>query len=100
MTSIERSNAQSRQEGNWRRGRNRRWPIWLTLQATAWTWFRSTSAPEMASSDMPTYSALLPGALAFAVQHGHSIKVAPTERLEWPKAYQRVTEQYSPQVRL
>ena len=51
-------------------------------------------------SNAGTYSALLPGALAFAVQHGLSIKVAPTERVEWPKAYQRVTEQYSPQVRL
>lgn len=51
-------------------------------------------------SNAKTYSALLPGALAFAVQHGLSIKVVPTERIEWPKAYQRVTEQYSPQVRL
>lgn len=51
-------------------------------------------------SNLTTYSALLPGALGFAVQHGLSIKVVPTERIEWPKAYQRVTEQYSPQVRL
>jgi hypothetical protein len=51
-------------------------------------------------SNASTYSALLPGALAFAVQHGLSIKVVPTTRVEWPKAYQRVTERYSPQVRL
>ncbi len=59
-----------------------------------------TSGAIIDGSNAATYAAELPGALLYAVQHGLSIKIVPTERLEWPKAYQRLTEQYSPQARL
>src|SRR6267142_2977661 len=34
------------------------------------------------------------------VMHGMSIKVAPTERIDWPPPYKDATEKYSSQVRL
>ncbi|MFZ0887553.1 MAG: DUF1329 domain-containing protein [Candidatus Binataceae bacterium] len=34
------------------------------------------------------------------VVHGMSMKIEPTERIEWPPPYQEATEKYSPQVRL
>jgi Protein of unknown function (DUF1329) len=34
------------------------------------------------------------------IQHGMSLKVAPTERIDWPPPYKEATEKYSSQVRL
>ena len=34
------------------------------------------------------------------VMHGMSIKIAPTERIDWPPPYKEATEKYSSQVRL
>ncbi|HKM99088.1 MAG TPA: DUF1329 domain-containing protein [Candidatus Binataceae bacterium] len=36
----------------------------------------------------------------YKVQHGMSMKVAPTERVDWPPPYKDATEKYSAQVRL
>jgi len=50
--------------------------------------------------NLGTYAALVPSALAFAIEHGLIVHVAPTRRIGWPRAYQAATEQYSGQVRL
>src|SRR5579864_621125 len=34
------------------------------------------------------------------IQHGMRLKVAPTERIDWPPPYKEATEKYSSQVRL
>jgi hypothetical protein len=34
------------------------------------------------------------------VQHGMTIKIVPTERIDWPPPYKQATEKYSAQVRL
>ncbi len=34
------------------------------------------------------------------VLHGMSLKIAPTERIDWPPPYKEATEKYSAQVRL
>ncbi len=34
------------------------------------------------------------------VQNGMSMKIVPTERIDWPPPYKEATEKYSPQVRL
>src|SRR5215831_602746 len=36
----------------------------------------------------------------YKVNHGMSMKVMPTERIEWPPPYKGATEKYSGQVRL
>ena len=42
---------------------------------------------------------LCPGAY-YKVQHGMSMKIIPTERVDWPPPYKEMTEKYSGQVRL
>src|SRR5579863_82042 len=36
----------------------------------------------------------------YKVQHGMSMKIIPTERVDWPPPYKDATEKYSSQVRL
>jgi len=36
----------------------------------------------------------------YKVQHGMSMKIIPTERVDWPPPYKEMTEKYSAQVRL
>ena len=36
----------------------------------------------------------------YKVAHGMSMKIVPTERVDWPPPYQDATEKYSAQVRL
>jgi hypothetical protein len=36
----------------------------------------------------------------YKVQHGMTMKIAPTERIDWPPPYKDATEKYSSQVRL
>ena len=43
---------------------------------------------------------LLPPGTYMRVQHGMTIKVEPTERIDWPPPYKDATEKYSSQVRL
>ena len=43
---------------------------------------------------------LLPPGAYMRVQHGMSIKVEPTERIDWPQPYTEATEKYSSQTRL
>jgi hypothetical protein len=43
---------------------------------------------------------LLPPGTYLRVLHGMTIKVEPTERIEWPPPYKDATEKYSAQVRL
>ena len=38
--------------------------------------------------------------LAWCIKHGWPITIAPTRRIEWPRAYREATERYSGQVRL
>ncbi|MGB6551986.1 MAG: DUF1329 domain-containing protein, partial [Candidatus Binataceae bacterium] len=40
-----------------------------------------------------------PGVL-YKVEHGMTMKIAPTERVDWPPPYKDATEKYSSQVRL
>ena len=40
-----------------------------------------------------------PGVL-WRIQNGMTIKIVPTERIDWPPPYKEATEKYSPQVRL
>lgn len=42
---------------------------------------------------------LAPGTY-WKVLHGMTLKVVPTERIDWPPPYQEATEKYSPQVKL
>lgn len=43
---------------------------------------------------------LVPPGTYLRVLHGMTIKVEPTERIDWPPPYRDATEKYSPQVRL
>src|SRR6516165_1995281 len=43
---------------------------------------------------------LLPPSAYWRVTHGMSMKVAPTDRIDWPPPYREATEKYSAQVRL
>ncbi len=52
------------------------------------------------SGNLARFASLVPSALAFAIEHGLTVHVVPTRRIQWPQAYQRATEQYSAQVRL
>src|SRR6266849_8764085 len=36
----------------------------------------------------------------YKVEHGMSMKIAPTQRVDWPPPYKDATEKYSAQVRL
>src|SRR5215469_3601514 len=36
----------------------------------------------------------------YKVQHGMTMKITPTERVDWPPPYKDATEKYSSQVRL
>src|SRR5215467_7383030 len=36
----------------------------------------------------------------YKVQHGMSMKIVPSERVDWPPPYKDATEKYSAQVRL
>ncbi|HLI80889.1 MAG TPA: DUF1329 domain-containing protein, partial [Candidatus Binataceae bacterium] len=36
----------------------------------------------------------------YKIQHGMSMKIIPTERVDWPPPYKEMTEKYSAQVRL
>src|ERR1700680_2656300 len=40
-----------------------------------------------------------PGVL-YKIQHGMTMKIIPTERVNWPPPYKEMTEKYSSQVRL
>jgi hypothetical protein len=42
---------------------------------------------------------LAPGTY-WKVLHGMQLKIAPTERIDWPQPYQEATEKYSSQVSL
>src|ERR1017187_5820470 len=43
---------------------------------------------------------LLPPGAYMRVEHGMSMKVEPTERIDWPQPYTEATEKYSSQTRL
>src|SRR5208282_4556551 len=43
---------------------------------------------------------LLPPGTYMRVEHGMTIKVEPTERIDWPPPFKDATEKYSSQVRL
>ena len=44
--------------------------------------------------------ALLPPGVYWRVEHGMTLRVSPTERIQWPPPYKDATEKYSAQVRL
>src|ERR1700687_2872236 len=46
------------------------------------------------------FAEALSPAMSYAISHGLSVKVAPTQRVEWPAPYQQATEKYSTQVSL
>ncbi|HEY6417820.1 MAG TPA: DUF1329 domain-containing protein [Candidatus Binataceae bacterium] len=52
------------------------------------------------SANVDGFAAVIPGALQFAIRHGLSITVVPTQRIDWPAGYQHDTEKYSGQVTL
>lgn len=43
---------------------------------------------------------LLPPGVYWRVEHGMTLRVAPTERIDWPPPYKDATEKYSSQVKL
>jgi hypothetical protein len=51
-------------------------------------------------SDLDQFAEVLNPAMSYAIAHGLSIKVVPSERVEWPAPYQQATEKYSGQVSL
>ena len=46
------------------------------------------------------YAYLIPQALMFAIEHGLTVNVVSSRRIDWPSDYQRDTEHYSGQVSL
>jgi hypothetical protein len=66
----------------------------------------STAAAQVKSGDVVSRNnaekarELLSPGVYWRVQQGMTIKVVPTERIEWPPPYQVATEKYSAQVRL
>jgi len=66
----------------------------------------STAAAEFRSGDVINRNnaekarELLSPGVYWRVQHGMTLKVVPTERIEWPPPYKVATERYSAQVRL
>ena len=51
-------------------------------------------------SNLDQFAEVLNPAMSYAIAHGLSIKVVPSERVEWPAPYQQATEKYSGQVSL
>ena len=51
-------------------------------------------------SNVDKFAEALNPAMTYAIAHGLSVKVVPTERVEWPTPYQQATEKYSSQVSL
>ncbi len=51
-------------------------------------------------NNLDLYAKYLPAALKFAIAHGLRATVVPTERIDWPPRFRKLTEQYSGQVRL
>src|SRR6266851_3787671 len=51
-------------------------------------------------SNVDKFAEALNPAMTYAIAHGLSVKIAPSERVEWPAPYQQATEKYSSQVSL
>jgi len=51
-------------------------------------------------NNVDKFAEALNPAMTYAIAHGLSVKVVPTERVEWPTPYQQATEKYSSQVSL
>jgi len=65
----------------------------------------SASAPQPAGATINTanlsaYEQILPAAAKLAVTRGLTIRIVPTERLDWPGSFTAATEKYSSQVGL
>jgi hypothetical protein len=68
--------------------------------------FASTSFAQVKPGDFITpdnaakVQDLVGPGVYYKVQHGMTMKIAPTERVDWPPPYKDATEKYSSQVRL
>jgi hypothetical protein len=51
-------------------------------------------------SNAVRFESNIPRALIFAIDHGLTVNIVPTQRIDWPPAYQQATEKYSAQVTL
>ncbi len=51
-------------------------------------------------ANLSSFGALVPAAMAFAIEHGLTVHVVPTRSIPLPEAYRQATERYSAQVRL
>ena len=51
-------------------------------------------------SNVDKFAQSLTPAMFYAIRHGLSVKVVPSQSVEWPGAYQQATEKYSGQVSL
>lgn len=51
-------------------------------------------------SNVDRFAGALNPAMYYAITHGLSVKIAPSQRIEWPAPYQQATEKYASQVSL
>ncbi|MBI4516578.1 MAG: DUF1329 domain-containing protein [Deltaproteobacteria bacterium] len=75
--------------------------LWVVLLAAA-TVARAEVQPGevITKQNLDKARELLSPGIAWCVEHGMSITVAPTKKVEWPRAYREATEQNRGQVRL
>jgi hypothetical protein len=90
----------------------RKWTDWcrnVPVLALATLFLIGFSAPGYAqvkpgdfitSSNASKVKNLVPPGVYYKVQKGMSMKIVPTERVDWPPPYKDATEKYSAQVRL
>src|SRR5271156_3250518 len=76
------------------------------LMLSAFGAFSSTSYAQVKPGDFITpdnaqkVQDLVGPGVYYKVQRGMTMKIAPTERVDWPPPYKDATEKYSSQVRL
>ncbi len=68
------------------------WPASSFAQVKPGDFITAESAPKVKD--------LVPPGVYYKVERGMSMKITPTERIDWPPPYKDATEKYSSQVRL
>ena len=55
---------------------------------------------EISSANADSFAKFLPEAAKAAVAHGLTMKIVPSQRIQWSQGFENATEKYSPQVKL
>ena len=82
------------------------WKLWASVLLTALIGVGGTASAQISPGDFinpdnatKVKDLVSPGVYA-RVLHGMTMKITPTERIDWPPPYREATEKYSAQVRL